>query len=417
METLRAATARLFGRSRADTAPLAGPNPATASIEAPATALPEPAVLFVSHDACRAGAQLALLRLLRWLERRGGFRLLVLLKRGGELQPEFERVAELLPAPTDLAAVDGPELTGLRARLRAENVRLIYSNTITNGDLLAVLGCPEIPVLSHVHELDYWIRNRVPAAELEAVRARTDRFIGVSRAVEDCLTRVVGVEPARIERIYEYLDELPDADQAVRDGERTRRELGIPADAFVVGGCGTTDWRKGVDLFIVLAKLVARALPEAELRFLWVGGARTGEQAAPLLHDIERAGLARQLLLLGQTAEPLAQLAAIDVFALTSREDPFPIVNLEAAALGKPVVCFDRAGGAAEFVRDDAGRVVPYLDLAAMAERVVELAGDPALRRRLGETGRRRAHAEHHLDVVGPRIVELLDGYLGAPPR
>ena len=52
-----------------------------------------------------------------------------------------------------------------------------------------------------------------------------------------------------------------------------------------------------------------------------------------------------------------------DVFALMFREDPFPLVCLEAALLEKPNLCFARAGGASELVESDSGFVVPYLDL------------------------------------------------------
>ena len=63
---------------------------------------------------------------------------------------------------------------------------------------------------------------------------------------------------------------------------------------------------------------------------------------------------------------------AADLLALTSREDPCPLVNMEAMESGLPVVAFDGAGGAPE-VLGDAGVCVPYLDVAAMAAAVREL--------------------------------------------
>jgi glycosyltransferase involved in cell wall biosynthesis len=79
------------------------------------------------------------------------------------------------------------------------------------------------------------------------------------------------------------------------------------------------------------------------------------------------------------------------VFALVSWEDPFPLVNLEAASLGKPIVCFDEAGGSKEFVEEDCGFVVPYLDLDAREDRVVELLHNPELRQRMGSRVARKA--------------------------
>ena len=69
----------------------------------------------------------------------------------------------------------------------------------------------------------------------------------------------------------------------------------------------------------------------------------------------------------GELENPHPLLNACDLFCLPSREDPFPLVMLEAGALGKPMVCFDGAGGAKEFAARGAGIVVPYLDVPAMA--------------------------------------------------
>ena len=66
-----------------------------------------------------------------------------------------------------------------------------------------------------------------------------------------------------------------------------------------------------------------------------------------------------------------AVFSAADAFALTSREDPFPTVVLEALSVGLPVVAFDRSGGIPDMLRDTRqGVVVPYGDLTAMAAAV-----------------------------------------------
>jgi glycosyltransferase involved in cell wall biosynthesis len=97
-----------------------------------------------------------------------------------------------------------------------------------------------------------------------------------------------------------------------------------------------------------------------------------------------------------------------DVFTLTSREDPYPAVVLEAAALGKPIVCFQQSGGAPEFVEGDCGFVVPYLDVEAMAGRIAELLDDDDLRTRLGEAARRKVGMQHDLNRVAPRISQII---------
>ena len=72
--------------------------------------------------------------------------------------------------------------------------------------------------------------------------------------------------------------------------------------------------------------------------------------------------------------------------------------------MGLPVVCFT-SGGATEFVRDDAGVVVPYPDLDAAAGALSALRSAPEWRRRLGAVGRRRVVDEHAVSAIAPRLV------------
>jgi glycosyltransferase involved in cell wall biosynthesis len=95
------------------------------------------------------------------------------------------------------------------------------------------------------------------------------------------------------------------------------------------------------------------------------------------------------------------------VFVLTSREDPFPLACLEAAVLGKPVLCFD-AGGMSEFLEPDERLVMPYLDVEAMSARLMELLGSESERLALGDALARRVRERHTIDATAPRLLELI---------
>ena len=98
---------------------------------------------------------------------------------------------------------------------------------------------------------------------------------------------------------------------------------------------------------------------------------------------------------LGEVGEPHPLIAGADVFTLPSREDPFPLVVLEAMALARPVVAFD-VGGVREQL-EDAGVVVPAGDVKAMARAVIALLEDEAERRRLGAEAARRVLSLIHI--------------------
>jgi glycosyltransferase involved in cell wall biosynthesis len=97
------------------------------------------------------------------------------------------------------------------------------------------------------------------------------------------------------------------------------------------------------------------------------------------------------------------------LFAMPSRKEGFGIVFLEAMSFAKPVIAA-RAGGAPEVVEDGAtGLLVTYGDVEALAERINRMLGDPMLRRRLGEAGRRRVETEFSFEAMRRRLFEVLD--------
>lgn len=101
-------------------------------------------------------------------------------------------------------------------------------------------------------------------------------------------------------------------------------------------------------------------------------------------------------------SNPEAYFTTFDIFALTSREDLFPLAMLEAAAAGLPIICFAYSGNAPELVEDDAGLVVSYLDVRAMAKACIELLSDESRRRKLGESAKAKVEALYSLNIHGP---------------
>src|SRR5262249_10876216 len=115
--------------------------------------------------------------------------------------------------------------------------------------------------------------------------------------------------------------------------------------------------------------------------------------------------------------DPSNVFAAMDIFALTSREDPFPLAMLEAATHRLPIVCFSQSGGGPEFVGEDAGVVAPYLDVDRFDDHLLSLAESSDLRARLGSSGARRVHDRYSIDVQAPKLKAVIDQVIDAHPR
>jgi glycosyltransferase involved in cell wall biosynthesis len=197
--------------------------------------------------------------------------------------------------------------------------------------------------------------------------------------------------------------------------QRILAAFGWPRDSFVVGACGGPGWRKGSDLYLQIACRLHRSHGAAAMRFLWVGGgAGADAEALQFAHDLHALGLERVCERVASTADVDAYYCAMDVFALTSREDPFPLVMLEAGLHGLPTVCFAGAGGGPEFVAADAGIVVPYLDLDRFADAVKALREDPTKRKTLGEGARRKVRQHHGVETQGPKLLRSIERCLAS---
>ena len=384
-------------------------------------------ILFVSHEAAPTGAPYLLLHLLRWLRDNAKLNFKVALRRTGPLLAEFLELAPVVvfERPADSFSKFAVEhvrpyrLRGmldrltLRQALGSNRLALVYSNTLVNGKLLESLPDQQCPTISHVHELDYAIQHSTTPEGLAYTLRRTTQFIAGSGAVARNLVEHHDVAASGIEVVHEFIPIAEMEPERLRKAAlQIRAELRIAEGAFVAGAAGSVDWRKGYDLFVPLALNVLRASPQRDVHFIWVGGAWNRRVPVEIAYDLRKLGVERRVHFVGYKNNYLEYLSIFDALCLTSREDPFPLVILEAAALGKPVICFADAGGAPEFVENDSGFVVPYLDVAAMAARLLEIIDSAGLRNVLGQRGAAKVRARHDVAVAAPRIAEIIQRIL-----
>jgi L-malate glycosyltransferase len=165
------------------------------------------------------------------------------------------------------------------------------------------------------------------------------------------------------------------------------KELWLPHHAPVVGNVAALVPHKGQRHLIDAAALVVRQAPD--VRFVIAG---EGELRPSLERQIKELRLEKHVFLAGFRPDVLSLHKAFDVFVMSSVTEGLGTSLLDAMASGKPIVA-TRVGGIPEVVVDgETGVLVPPRDPAAMAGSIVKLVADEALRRRMGEAGRARAH-------------------------
>lgn len=389
-------------------------------------------LLFCGHAADRTGPPIYLLHFLRWLRRhRPDVEFEVALLAGGDLEPAYRDLAPvsvydgLAPTPCDdlertllLERLDladrwwaGRRQHQIWRQMRQHaGARVVYVSSASAAELARFLPPGDRVVLSHVHDLEVGLTHRLGPDDRRLLLHDAQQVFVVAHAVGRNLVERHGVHPGVIAHHTEMIDAdgaggpLPGPARA-----EARRRKGLPVDGLVVGSCGTVEWRKGTDLFLRLAALLARR-PRAEpLTFVWVGGDPAAIDRATT--EAEILGVGDVVRFVGVQPDPVDWFRLMDVFVLPSREDPFPLVCLEAAAAGCPVVAFDN-GGIPELLVKGCGSVAPYPDLHLLADRVDELLGDAALRHSMGERGRELVRSDHDVSVLAPRLWDDIERWL-----
>lgn len=214
-----------------------------------------------------------------------------------------------------------------------------------------------------------------------------------------------GVLPERIHVVGAGLDVA-----AVTGGNprRARDRLGIEGPIVLALGAAAFD--KGT---IHLAQAIAQLERQRQAVSLVVAGPMMSEFER-YLNELEPTA-SRRVHALGYVSDDEKRdlLAAADVVALPSRTESFGLVFLEAWANGKPVIGA-RAGAIPAVVSDGQdGLLVPFGDVAALAEAIRTLVGDPALRERLAAAGERKVVPERDWYLAIRAVYEQVLGVHG----
>jgi glycosyltransferase involved in cell wall biosynthesis len=134
---------------------------------------------------------------------------------------------------------------------------------------------------------------------------------------------------------------------------------------------GFASKRKGTDLFVEVFKCLYKK--NKNIKFCWIGEFENEQFKKEILKDIPNEILENNLIFTGSLPNSFSNYAPFDVFFLSSREDPYPLVVLEAASMRKPSICFNGSGGIPEFVGEDAGWIISDFDVEAVCDLIDNL--------------------------------------------
>ncbi len=318
-----------------------------------------PGVVVVAHDLHRHGAQLLSLAMASWVAR-VGLRVEVVALGEGALADEFAAVAPLHRVDDH----DGAAMARLAEDLRDRGFTTALCNSSVTGRFAAALVAAGVHVTGLVHELPDILAAEQRGPRAAAMAASVDRLVFPADLVRERFPYPVH-EGAEVVIAAQGLNAaLPDLGTH-ESSQELRQSLGLPTDARIVLGVGFADLRKGFDLFCrAVARMVADE-GDAPVYGVWAG---TVDTSTPAITAAAREVAAGRLITTGFVRDVDRYYRGADVLALTSREDPFPSVALEALAAGLPVVAFDGATGLGELLALAGCATVPAGDVEALAD-------------------------------------------------
>ncbi len=343
-------------------------------------------VLLLVKGLGRGGTQRLLLNAVPHLDRsRFDYEVAYLLPANSALVPELEA------AGLEVSCLDGRRGVGWVARLAAlvkeRRVELVHVHS-PYAAVGARLGLSRQAVRLVYTEHNVWASYRPATRYANALTYwRNDHVFAVSDAVRASLhlpglLRALPRPP--VETLY-HGHTTPESDDSENRGA-LRRDLGIPADAPLVGTVANFKPQKGHRYLLGAASLVRRTVPN--VRFALIGA---GPLEDEIRREVHRLDLDSTVLFAGSRDDGPRVAEDFDVFALASVHEGLPVALLESMAHGTPAVVTS-AGGLPEVIEHGMhGFVVPVADEDALAEGILMLLADPPLRERFGQAARVRA--------------------------
>lgn len=291
--------------------------------------------------------------------------------------------------------------------LKREKVSVLHTHMYSASRFGRIAGVlARVPVMIATdHGHDPWKTWRHTAFDRVLLRYTALR-IGVSQDVVDLIKARENPPPEKLAMIPNGVDpERFKAGEIERNA--VRAELGISDDAVLVGAVGRLAEPKALHVLIEAVSHLVKRVPQARLVLVGDG---------PLKPELEKQaaglGVSDRVLFAGTRMDIPAVLAAIDVFAISSKREGLPVVLLEAMAGGRPIVT-TKVGGIPEVVRDhQEALLVPPDAPAALADAMSEIISDPELAAELGRRARERVSSEFSIAATARKLEQVYSGLL-----
>lgn len=225
-----------------------------------------------------------------------------------------------------------------------------------------------------------------------------DKIVCISDAEKESALREKICKPSKLQVIYNGID-LEEIKNTV---PKTRKELNIPEDAFVVGMVGRLSKQKAPDVFVKAAKLIKQKIPNAY--FLMVGDGELRDQIEAMIHKFN---LDSSFLITGWVDNPISYMKIMNVGCLLSRWEGFGLVLPEYMACGIPIVATN-VDAIPNIIKDGVnGLLVKKDDFCATCDAIHKIYADKNVKRNINSNNK-----DVNKFNVSKTVIESLELYI-----
>jgi glycosyltransferase involved in cell wall biosynthesis len=360
-------------------------------------------VLHVITTGERRGAEMFAADLIRYLSEADVDQRVAVLRGSFPLPVGYEAASTILPSSRRRLpgmTVDPATVNALRSLCRFWSPHIVQAHggqPFTHATL-AARRSKERVLYRRIGLSPERTRRGVTNLAYRLLLRRCKKIVAVAEAVRRETIDVFGVPPHRVVTIPGGVDGSRIRSDLGR--ERAREMLGVAQAAPVVLSLGALSWEKDPMTHLDVMGLVRRSMPGAV--HLIVGDGPLRDEVA---RRVQRLGLDGQARVLGNRSDGADLLAASDVLLLASQMEGMPGCVIEAGMAGVPVVSYAVAGVSEVVVDDVTGYVVEQRDVSGLAQQLLKVLGNSALRTRLGTAARVRCDSLFDINVVGPQYL------------
>jgi len=341
--------------------------------------------LFISHEASATGAPIFFIEFIKELIRTSDsiLDIDIIILKDGEVIDQFHELGNVL----ELFNLDKLELcNSIDNFCGNKKYELAYYNTLETSHILSHIKSSSINIkknIVHIHEMEGIIQRYGGGKKIQCLNSLSDHIITVSKPVYDNLVVNHNFDKNKMTIIPPFTKKITKLSST--KVESVKKDLNI-LNKKIILGCGDINARKGVDFFVKLAILYTKnnSLISDELHFLWLGPDSNKEmeffQKELKVHNAES-----NMTFLGFHRDTEKFFNTADVFTMVSREDPHPLVCMEAASLEIPIIFFEETGGINSFLNgngfkanfhdleDTFTKILTVLNYKEKHEKVIQL--------------------------------------------